>query len=75
MWYKVATGNVKLLAEIPEEAFVGLSESDEVRIGKEDEHHAVRIADIPVDFPGVGTKRVVVLETEEAQRIGIYTSA
>lgn len=74
-WVKKTSMNVKLLAEIPEEAFVGLSESDEVRIGKEDEHHAVRIADIPVDFPGVGTRRVVVLETEEAQRIGIYTTA
>ena len=72
-WVKRTSTNLHLLAEVPDDAFVEMP--GEMRIGKEDKHKVVRISDTTLDFPRLGIQRVVVLETEEHKRIGIYTTA
>ena len=72
-WVKRTSTNIKLLDQVPNDAFVGLGQ--EVLVGKEGQHHVVRLADTTLGFPTLGTQRVVVLETQARKRIGIYTTA
>jgi len=72
-WVKRTSINVKLLDEIADEAFVDLEQG--MTVGKDGQHQAVRLADTTLDFPSLGTQRVVVLETQAQKRIGIYTTA
>ena len=72
-WVKQTSTNIKLLDQVPDDAFVDLDQ--EVLVGKEGQHHVVRLADTTLGFPSLGTQRVVVLETQARKRIGIYTTA
>ncbi len=72
-WVKRTSTNVKLLDAMSNEAFVDLDQ--EVPIGKEGQHRVLRLADTTLDFPSLGTRRVVVLETQAQKRVGIYTTA
>jgi hypothetical protein len=72
-WVKRTSTNIKLLDQVADEAFVDLDQ--EVLVGKEGQHHVVRLADTTLGFPTLGTQRVVVLETQARKRIGIYTTA
>jgi hypothetical protein len=72
-WVKRTSTNIKLLGQVPDDAFVDLDQ--EVLVGKEGQHHVVRLADATLDFPSLGTQRVIVLETRAQKRIGIYTTA
>ncbi|MCP4207246.1 MAG: hypothetical protein GY767_09410 [Shimia sp.] len=72
-WVKRTSTNIKLLDQVPDDAFVDLDQ--EVLVGKEGQHHVVRLADTTLGFPSLGTQRVVVLETQARKRIGIYTTA
>lgn len=72
-WVKRTSTNIKLLGQVPDDAFVDLDQ--EVLVGKKGQHHVVRLADTTLDFPSLGTQRVVVLETQAQKRIGIYTTA
>jgi hypothetical protein len=72
-WVKRTSTNIKLLGQVADDAFVDLDQ--EVLVGKEDQHRVVRLADTTLDFPSLGTQRVVVLETQARKRIGIYTTA
>ena len=72
-WVKRTSTNVRLLDEVAAEAFVDLER--EMLVGKEGQHQAVRLADTTLDFPSLGTQRVVILETRAQKRIGIYTTA
>jgi hypothetical protein len=72
-WVKRTSTNIKLLDQVPGDAFVDLDQ--EVLVGKEGQHHVVRLADTTLGFPSLGTQRVVVLETQARKRIGIYTTA
>jgi hypothetical protein len=72
-WVKRTSTNVKLMDGVSDEAFVNLDQ--EVRIGKEDRHPVLRLADTMLDFPELGTQRVLILETQAQKRVGIYTTA
>jgi len=72
-WVKRTSANVKLLEAVPEEEFVVLE--TQLPIGKEGKHQVMRVADTRLHFPHLGDQRVVVLETQTHQRIGIYTTA
>ena len=72
-WVKRTSTKIKLLDQVPDDAFVDLDQ--EVLVGKEGQHHVVRLADTTLGFPSLGTQRVVVLETQARKRIGIYTTA
>ncbi len=72
-WVKRTSTNIKLLDQVADEAFVDLDQ--EVLVGKEGQHHVVHLADATLDFPNLGTQRVVVLETQAQKRIAIYTTA
>jgi hypothetical protein len=72
-WVKRTSTNIRLLDKVALEAFVDLDQ--EVLLGKEGQHRVVRLADTTLDFPSLGTRRVVVLETRTRKRIGIYTTA
>jgi hypothetical protein len=72
-WVKRTSTNIKLLDQVPDDAFVNLDQ--EVLVGKESQHHVVRLADTTLGFPSLGTQRVVVLETQARKRIAIYTTA
>jgi hypothetical protein len=73
-WVKETTTNRALLAGLDPQVFVDLD--DEVTVGKSDqEHRVVRVADVDVTFPDLGTRRVVVLETDAGTRLGIFTTA
>jgi hypothetical protein len=72
-WVKQTSTNIKLLDQVPDDAFVDLDQ--EVLVGKEGQHHVVRLADTTLGFPSLGTQRVVVLETQAQKRIAIYTTA
>jgi hypothetical protein len=72
-WVKRTSTNIKLLDQVADEVFVDLGQ--EVLVGKKGQHRVVRLADTTLDFPSLGTQRVVVLETRAQKRIGIYTTA
>jgi hypothetical protein len=73
-WVKDTTTNRALLTGLDPQAFVDLD--DEVTVGKSDqEHRVVRVADVDLPFPDLGTRRVVVLETDAGTRLGIFTTA
>lgn len=73
-WVKDTTTNRALLTGLEPQAFVDLDA--EVTVGKSDqEHRVVRVADIDLPFPDLGTRRVVVLETDAGTRLGIFTTA
>jgi hypothetical protein len=72
-WVKRTSTNIKLLDGVTDEAFVDLAQ--EMPVGKKGQHCVIRLADTTLDFPSLGTQRVVVLETQAGKRIGIYTTA
>ena len=73
-WIKDTTTNRRLLADVPQSAFVSVAGA--IQVGKSERvHHVVRVADTQVIFPDLGPRRVVVLETEAGTRIGIYSTA
>lgn len=71
-WVKQYANNRSLLAAVPAAEFV---EVNEMSIGKEENKQVVALADTTCAFPHLGQKRVVVLETNQQQRLGIYTTA
>ena len=72
-WVKRTTKTVKLLNEIPDGKFQELS--DQIKVGKKKPKVAKRWADTEIEFSEWGQKRVVVLETTDGKRLGIYSSA
>jgi len=73
-WVKDTSTNRALLASVDSHAWVEVE--DAVTVGKSDqEHRVVRVADVDVAFPDLGTRRVVVLETDLGTRLGIFTTA
>jgi hypothetical protein len=73
-WIKDTTTNRRLLADVPQSAFVSVAGT--IQVGKSERmHQVVRVADTQVTFPDLGPRRVVVLETEAGTRIGIYSTA
>ena len=73
-WVKDTTTNRRLLADVPQSAFVSVAGA--IQVGKSERiHYVVRVADTQVTFPDLGPRRVVVLETEAGTRIGIYSTA
>lgn len=72
-WVKRTKTNIKLLAQVTEEEFVNLDQ--EMLVGKEGQHQVVRLADTTLNFAQLGWQRVVVLETRDQKRLGIYTTA
>lgn len=73
-WVKDTSINRQLLADVDPQAWVDIE--DEVTVGKSDQEHRVaRVADVDVPFPDLGTRRVVVLETDVGTRLGIFTTA
>ena len=73
-WIKDTTTNRRLLADVPQSAFVSVAGT--IQVGKSERiHYVVRVADTQVTFPDLGPRRVVVLETEAGTRIGIYSTA
>ncbi len=73
-WVKDTSTNRALLTRLDPQVFVDLD--DGVTVGKSDhEHRVVRVADVDVAFPDLGTRRVVVLETDTGTRLGIFTTA
>ena len=73
VWMKNTAPNVEALAQIPNHAFEPVG--TEMTIGKSNKRQVLYIADTRVSLPHLGDSRVVVLETHDQQRIGIYTSA
>ena len=73
VWVKNTKPNVDALAQIPDHAFVPAG--PDMVIGKSHKSQVERIADTSVSLAHLGDSRVVVLETCDQQRIGIYTSA
>ncbi len=73
-WVKNLTPNIQCLSEVPDEAFVPLKDAEMV-IGKANKHQVHQVADTTIDLPHLGDSRVVILETEEQRRIGIYSAA
>ena len=73
VWIKNTAPNVACLAAIPDHAFVLVG--TKMMIGKSHQREIRRIADTKVSLPHLGDSRVVVLETSDQRRIGIYTSA
>lgn len=73
VWVKNTKPNVDALAQIPEHAFVPVCA--EMVIGKSHKRQVERIADTRVLLPHLGESRVVVLETGDKQRVGIYAAA
>ncbi len=80
-WVKRTKPNVRLLNEVSEDEFRPIEQKRTV--GKactehsrsNGKHKVVRVADTTIDFPELGSKRVVIMETEGKKRIGIYTTA
>ena len=73
-WIKDTTTNRRLLADVPQSAFVSVAGT--IQVGKSGRmHYVVRVADTQVTFSDLGPRRVVVLETEAGTRIGIYSTA
>jgi hypothetical protein len=72
-WVKRTTTNIKLLEQVADAEFVDLEQ--EMLVGKEGQHQVVRLADTTLDFAPLGPQRVVVLETRDQKRLGIYTTA
>ena len=73
VWVKNTKTNVEALAQIPDHAFVPVCA--EMMIGKSHKRQVERIADAKVSLPHLGESRVVTLETNDEQRIGIYAPA
>ena len=73
VWMKKTAPNIEALAQIPNDAFVPVGTA--MTIGKSNKHQVLYIADTRVSLPHLGDSRVVVLETHDQQRSGIYTSA
>lgn len=73
VWIKNTAANVACLAAIPDHDFVLVG--TKMMIGKSHQREIRRIADTKVSLPHLGESRVVVLETSDQQRIGIYTAA
>ena len=71
-WVKQFANNRCLLANVPAAEFVQVND---MPIGKEDSQEVVALADTTCTFAQLGEKRVVVLETNQEQRLGIYTTA
>ncbi len=72
-WVKRLAPNIKLLEQVAEEEFVKLEQ--EMLVGKKGQHQVVRLADTTLDLAHLGRQRVVVMETREQKRLGIYTTA
>ena len=73
VWMKKTAPNLEALAQIPNHTFEPVG--TEMTIGKSNKRHVRYMADTRVSLPHLGDSRVVVLETCDQQRIGIYTSA
>jgi hypothetical protein len=73
-WVKDTKTNRRLLTDVPSSAFVCTEGT--IQVGKSEQvHRVVRVADTRLTFPDLGSRRVVVLETQAGTRIGIYTTA
>lgn len=72
-WVKRTAGNVKLFAAVEDKAFVAIDE--EILLGKKGKQHVVKVADTTLEFPQLGSQRVLILETDAQKRIGLYTTA
>jgi hypothetical protein len=73
-WVKATSPNRHLLDAVPQEEFVPLE--GELTIGKAEQvTHVTQVADTQITFPGLGTHRVVVLETKANTRIGLFNTA
>jgi len=73
VWMKKTAPNLEALAQIPNDVFDPVGA--EMTIGKSNKCQILYIADTRVSLPHLGDSRVIVLETHNQQRIGIYTSA
>lgn len=73
VWMKKTAANLEVLAQIPNNAFDPVG--SEMTLGKGSKCQILYIADTRVSLPHLGDSRVIVLETHDLQRIGIYTSA
>jgi hypothetical protein len=73
-WVKATAPNRRLLDEVPQDEFVSLE--GEITIGKDEQKVQVtQVADTQVSFPQLGPRRVVILQTQEGTRIGLYNTA
>ena len=72
-WVKRTSKTVKQLNSIPDADFKKLP--DEIKVGKKKPKVAQRWADTQIEFDQWGSKRVVILETSDGKRLGIYSSA
>jgi hypothetical protein len=72
-WVKNTSVNQQLLAAIPNEDFVPLPAT--MTLGKVQQSQVLQLADTQVTFPDLGVQRVLVLETDQPSRVGIYTTA
>ena len=72
-WVKRTAVNIRLMAAVNDEEFVPMAV--EVLVRKSQKQHIVRVADTRLDFPHLGSQRVIIMETNTAKRIGIYTTA
>ncbi len=72
-WVKNTPNNVEALAAVSDDLFVAAGGG--MTLGKATKALVQRIADTQVDLPHLGESRVVILETENQKRIGIYTTA
>ena len=73
VWVKNTAPNVEILAQIPNQVFEPVG--TELTIGKSHKRQVLYIADTRVSLPHLGNGRVVVLELQDQQRIGIYAPA
>ncbi|MCP4262001.1 MAG: hypothetical protein GY774_31540 [Planctomycetes bacterium] len=71
-WVKKFANNAQQLAAISPDDFVEVSE---MVVGKDDRKQVMALADTTCTFPHLGEKRVVVLQTNQENRLGIYTAA
>lgn len=71
IWVKKTVPNVQSLLEIPDEEFFTF----ERPVGKGEPQQIIRVADTEISFESLGTQRTIVLEMDDEQRAGIYTTA
>ena len=71
IWVKKTKPNLQSLLDVPDEEFF----SFEGEFGKGESQRIIRLADTEIPFESLGTQRTVVLEMDNEQRAGIYTTA
>jgi hypothetical protein len=71
-WVKQLANNRQQLAAAASDEFIEVAQ---MPMGKNGDNQVVALADTTCTFPHLGAKRVVLLETNQDQRLGIYTAA